>query len=86
MGEPGSFPTAFITKWREASSYSITLDAVKCGQENIIAMQVFSNAGGAGMYQGPYYLSPIQRSNFITVTNAYIETENKGFTRKLILI
>lgn len=84
VGETGSFPPAFITKWQVARSYSIPLDAVKWGKENVIAVRLFSNIGGAGMYEGPYNLSPIQWSNFMTVTNSYIETENKGFSRKLM--
>lgn len=84
VGETGSFPPGFVTKWQEARSYTIPLDAVKWGKENVIAVRIFSNIGGAGMYEGPYNLSPIQWSNFMTVTNSYIETGNKGFQRKLM--
>lgn len=84
VGETGSFPPDFVTKWQESRNYTIPLDAVKWGRENVIAVRIFSNVGGAGMYEGPYNLSPIQWSNFMTITNSYIETENEGFSRKLV--
>ncbi len=84
VGETGSFPPNVVTKWQENRSYTIPLDVVKWGKENVIAVRMYSNVGGAGMYEGPYVLSPIQWSNFISVEKSFVESENNGFSRKLI--
>jgi hypothetical protein len=84
VGETGSFPPNVETKLQENRSYAIPLDLVKWGKENLIAVRMYSNVGGAGMYEGPYSLSPVQWSNFISIEKSFVETENKGFQRKLI--
>ena len=84
VGETGSFPPNVVTKWQENRSYTIPLDVVKWEKENVISVRMYSNVGGAGMYEGPYNLSPIQWSNFISVEKVFVETGNKGFQRKLI--
>ncbi len=84
VGETGTFPPNVVTKWQENRSYTIPLDVVKWGKENVISVRMYSNIGGAGMYEGPYNLSPIQWSNFISVENSFVETGNKGFQRKFI--
>lgn len=84
VGETGSFPPNIVTKWQETRVYTIPLEAVKWGRENVIAVRMYSNVGGAGMYEGAYNLSPIQWSNFILVEKSFVETENKGFQYRLI--
>ena len=84
VGETGSFPPNVETKWQENRSYPIPLDLVKWGKENVISVRMYSNVGGAGMYEGPYNLLPIQWSNFISVEKVFVKTENKGFQCKLI--
>ncbi|MFZ2432153.1 MAG: hypothetical protein WAW57_13470, partial [Lutibacter sp.] len=84
VGETGGFPPNVVTKWQENRSYAIPLEVVKWGKENVISVRMYSNIGGAGMYEGPYNLSPIQWSNYISIEKSFVETQNNGFQRKLI--
>lgn len=85
VGSMGKLPPNYQTNWDQIRSYTIPLDLVKWGKENVIAVRIFSpDIIGIGMYEGPYKLSPIQWSNFVTVDTEFVETENHGFRRKIL--
>jgi len=83
IGQTGSMPPQFVSQWEAGRVYVIADKDVNWDNENVIAVRVYSNVGGAGMYDGPYTYAPIQWSDFITVQHSIIETANNGFTTKI---
>lgn len=84
IGESGSLPPNYISNWDKVRQYTIPVKEVLWDQENVIAIRVFSpDIGGVGMYEGPYFLSPIQWSDFIDVKPMITETKDNGFITKI---
>jgi DUF1680 family protein len=83
IGQTGTFPPNFQTKWQEEREYDIPVDDVQWDKENVIAVRIFSPDSWIGMYQGPYKFGPVQWSDFITVQHTISETTNKGFITKI---
>lgn len=83
VGETGSFSPNYKAAWEKYRTYYAPLEVIKWDQENVIAVRICSILGGAGMYEGPYSISSIQWSDFMTVEKSFIETPNKGFITKL---
>jgi DUF1680 family protein len=84
IGQTGSLPPAYETKWDAKRVYIISTNEVQWDKENVIAVRVFSpDVGGVGMYEGPYNYAPIQWSDFISVQHTISETGNNGFITKL---
>lgn len=86
IGQTGSLPPKYVTKWNVERSYDIPLNAIQWDNENEIAVRVFSlDNGGIGMYQGPYSLTPVKWTDFISVDDTICETKNNGFVTKIKL-
>lgn len=83
IGQTGSFPPDFQTRWQEDRVYIIPVGDVKWDKENVIAVRIFSPDSWIGMYQGPYKYGPIQWSDFISVQHTISETANNGFVTKV---
>jgi DUF1680 family protein len=81
IGQTGSFPPAYQTKWDTERTYIIPANEVQWDNENVVAVRVFSpDYGGVGMYQGAYNFGPVQWSDFMIVKQSITATANKGFT------
>lgn len=85
IGQSGSFPPDFKTKWQEDRVYKIPVNEVLWDKENVISVRVFSPDSWVGMYQGPYKYGPIQWSDFISAEQSISETTDKGFITKVKL-
>jgi len=83
IGQTGSFPPNFQTKWQEDRNYIIPVSEVQWDKENVICVRIFSPDVWIGMYQGPYKYGPIQWSDFISIQNSIFETPNNGFVTKV---
>lgn len=59
IGQTGSFPEdGFSTAWTEPRKYSVSAENINYGGENTIAIRVYDDSSGGGLYEGP--LGPIQ--------------------------
>ena len=56
VGEMGSLPPAFKGDWQTPRRYTVPAGLLRWDEDNVIAVRVFDNNGGGGMYQGPYAL------------------------------
>src|SRR5690242_6634720 len=84
VGQTGSLPPDYESKWDAERVYVIPEKDIAWDKENVIAVRVFSlDAGGVGMYQGPYSFSPVQWSDSISVQNNIVETDHNGFITKM---
>lgn len=83
IGQTGSFPPDFQTRWQEDRVYIIPEGEVRWDKENVIAVRIFSPDPWVGMYLGPYKYGPIQWSDFISVQHNIYETANSGFITKV---
>lgn len=83
IGQTGSMPPQFISKWEKERVYTIPVNDILWDKENVIAVRVFSNIGGAGMYIGSYTCAPIQWSDSISVNHSITETGHNGFITKV---
>lgn len=84
IGQTGSLPPHYETKWDAERVYTISENDVLWDKENVIAVRVFSlDVGGVGMYQGPYNISPIQFSDFISIQHTITATADHGFITKI---
>lgn len=86
IGETGSFPPDYITKWQTARTYILPEREVLWDKENVIAIRIYNLIGGMGMWEGPYKVVPVQWSDFISVQDTIIPTANNGFSLKLKFI
>jgi DUF1680 family protein len=82
IGQSGSFPPDFKTRWQDDRVYIIPVNEVQWDKENVISVRIFSPDSWVGMYQGPYKYGPIQWSDFISAEQTISETTNKGFITK----
>ncbi len=84
IGQTGSLPPQYITKWDVDRNYVIPENEVLWDKENVVAVRVFSaDIVGIGMYEGKYNYAPIQWSDFISMEQTIEETDNNGFTTKI---
>ncbi|MCK9426618.1 MAG: glycoside hydrolase family 127 protein [Ignavibacteriaceae bacterium] len=84
IGQTGSLPPNYETKWDTNRVYIISENEVQWDKENVIAVRVFSpDIGGIGMYLGPYTIGPINWSDFISVQQTITETDNYGFVTSI---
>ncbi|HTC20050.1 MAG TPA: glycoside hydrolase, partial [bacterium] len=58
IGQTGEFPPSFQGFWDKPRKYEVPQGDVHFGQDNVIAIRVYNNTGGAGLYDGP--LGPIE--------------------------
>lgn len=80
IGQMGSLPPKYVTKWDVPRVYFIPPSEIKYDKENVIAVRVFSpDIGGVGMYEGPYNYGAIQWSDYVSVTQTISETTNNSF-------
>ncbi|MBK8143228.1 MAG: hypothetical protein IPK57_21140 [Chitinophagaceae bacterium] len=80
VGQTGSLPPEYISKFQADRVYNIPLDIVEWDKENVIAVRVFSPDPWVGMYEGPYKLGPLQWSDSIAVEQSITETQNSSFS------
>jgi len=86
VGQTGSLPPNYRTKWNEEPVYDIPANLIQWDKENVIAVRVFSlDNGGVDMYQGPYFYAPIQWSDYISIQDTICGTRNNGFITKIKL-
>ncbi|MGN6602816.1 MAG: beta-L-arabinofuranosidase domain-containing protein [Ginsengibacter sp.] len=84
IGQTGSLPPNYESKWDAERVYVIPEKDILWDKENVIAIRVFSlDAGGVGMYKGPYNFSPVQWSDSISVQHKIVETDHNGFITKM---
>ncbi len=58
IGRTGVFPPKFAGEWSKPRRYEVDPKRVKWGAENVIAVRVYDELGGGGIYAGP--LGPIE--------------------------
>jgi DUF1680 family protein len=85
IGQSGSFPPDFKTKWQEDRVYIMPVNEVLWDKENVISVRIFSPDSWVGMYQGPYKYGPLQWSDFISAEQTISETADKRFITKVKL-
>lgn len=83
IGQTGAMPPQFIPKWETDRVYTVSVNDILWDKENVIAVRIFSNIGGAGMYYGSYTYAPIQWSDFISFQHSITETDHNGFVTKI---
>jgi DUF1680 family protein len=84
IGQTGSIPPQYITKWDADRVYTISEKDVLWDKENVLVVRVFSpDIGGIGMYEGQYNYGAIQWSDFISIEKTISETAYNGFTTAL---
>lgn len=80
IGQTGSLPPHYESKWDVDRVYTVPEKDILWDKENVIAVRVFSlDAGGIGMYQGPYNFDPVQWSDSVSVQHGITETDHNGF-------
>lgn len=83
-GQTGGLPPNYETKYNVDRYYFIPVKEVLWDQENIIAVRLFSpDFGGVGMYQGDYYVAPIQFYDSISVQQEVRNTTDNAFSTSL---
>lgn len=81
IGQTGSLPPKYETKWDEPRTYRVSPQAIRYDEENVIAVRVFSpDIGGVGMYAGPYTYGPLQWSDYVSITDSIIGGKNSPLT------
>lgn len=83
IGQSGSFPPGYQTRWQANRLYIIPVSEVQWDRENLISIRIFSPDAWVGMYEGPYKFGPVQWSDFIAVQHTIAETAHKGFITKV---
>src|ERR1017187_4641933 len=87
IGQTGSLPPSYESKWDADRVYIIPDSIINWDKDNVIAVRVFSlDAGGVGMYEGPYNYGPIQWSDSVSIEYSIIETDHHGFITKMKFI
>ena len=87
IGQTGSLPPSYESKWDADRVYIIPDSIINWDKDNVIAVRVFSlDAGGVGMYEGPYNYGPIQWSDSVSIEHSIIETDHHGFITKMKFI
>ncbi len=80
VGQTGSLPPDYETKWDVDRYYTVPDSLLQMGKENTIAIRVFSmDAEGLGLSQGNYYYRPEAWYDYVNTQTNFIETANKGF-------
>ncbi len=79
IGETGSFPPNYVTKWGEQRLYTIPEKDINWDKENIVAVRVYNLIGGMGMWDGPYNFEPFGWVDEVEVKHAITETYRNGF-------
>lgn len=62
IGQTGRLPTdvdGFETKWMEVRSYDVPAEQIAYGAANSIAIRVYDETGGGGLYAGPLGILPL---------------------------
>lgn len=67
VGQTGSLPPNYITKYQEARVYSLPLAKIIWGKPNTLAVRVYDAQGGGGLYEGPVYLSLKKLADSFTI-------------------
>jgi DUF1680 family protein len=84
IGQMGSLPPNYDSKWQNEREYIIAENTIQWDQENTIAIRIFSlDAGGVGMYAGPYKYETIGWADNISVQQNIVEMPNNGFTTNI---
>jgi DUF1680 family protein len=83
LGQTGSFPPNYESKSQISRQYTIPVKEVQWDMENIIAVRSFSPDSWMGLYDGPYQLAAAQWSDFVTISQNIVNTNNNGFITKL---
>ncbi|MFZ4770540.1 MAG: beta-L-arabinofuranosidase domain-containing protein [Ferruginibacter sp.] len=83
IGETGSFPPNYITKWEKTRVYIIPESMVQWDKENVIAVRIYNLVGGMGMWEGPYNFESLGWKDEVSIKQEFVETPNSGFTTKI---
>ena len=84
IGQTGSLPPKYETKWDTERSYLIPANEIRWDKDNMIAVRVFSiDNEGIGMYEGPYHYGPVEWTDFISVKQTIKATGNNAFASTL---
>lgn len=84
IGQTGSLPPKYETRWDTERMYLIPANEILWGQDNVIAVRVFSmDNEGIGMYEGPYHYGPVEWTDFISVKQTITATSNNAFASTL---
>lgn len=83
-GQTGGMPPHYETKYNVDRYYFVPVAEVKWDHENLIAVRLFSpDYGGVGMYQGDYYISPVQFYDSVAVEQQVHTTPEYAFSTTL---
>ncbi len=83
LGQTGSFPPNYVSKSQISRQYTIPVKEVQWDKENVIAIRAFSPDSWMGLYDGPYHLAAAQWSDFVSISQQILSTNNNGFITKL---
>ncbi|MBK8054474.1 MAG: glycoside hydrolase family 127 protein [Saprospiraceae bacterium] len=83
IGETGSLPPNYVTKWGEQRVYTIPENMVKWDKENVIAVRIYNLIGGMGMWEGPYTIEPLGWIDEVSVSHSFMETAKNSFSAKI---
>lgn len=86
IGQSGSFLPQYKTAWDSRRAYIVAPQNIRYDEENVIAVRVFSpDVGGIGMYEGPYTITPVQWSDFVSMSHAISRADNDSFVASVSL-
>ncbi|HEX9510641.1 MAG TPA: putative Ig domain-containing protein [Puia sp.] len=76
--------------WNMQRSYTLPLNdpRIHWDKDNVIAVRVYDRDGDGGMYEGPYGISVMDVTDFITINttaNAFQLTTGRQFSKKILL-
>jgi len=84
IGQSGSPPPNYQTKWDEERHYIVSPDEIRYDKENVISVRVFSpDIGGIGMYQGPYTCNVLQWADYVSASQTIKRTTGNAFITTL---
>ena len=83
IGETGSLPPNYVTKWGEQRVYTIPENMVQWDKENVIAVRIYNLIGGMGMWEGPYTIEPLGWIDEVSVSHSFMETAKNSFSAKI---
>jgi hypothetical protein len=83
LGQTGSFPPNYVSKSQISRQYTIPVKEVQWDKENVIAIRAFSPDSWMGLFDGPYHLAAAQWSDFVSISQQILSTNNNGFVTKL---
>ncbi|MCK5136649.1 MAG: acetylxylan esterase [Bacteroidales bacterium] len=67
LGQTGKLPPNYETGYGDQRAYEISVDKIKWGEENTVAVRVYDGGGGGGIYADPVGLSVIGLKELVVI-------------------